>query len=113
MALPGAYAVLAAAIVAEVVATVSLKATEGFTRLWPVALVVGGYALSLYLLSLSLERLPLAFVYSVWAGFGMAGAAIAGWWLFGEVLDASAVAGIALIAAGVYVLARAMGGPGA
>jgi small multidrug resistance pump len=110
---PGAYAVLAAAIVAEVVATVSLKATEGFTRLWPIALVVGGYAISFWLLSLSLERLPLAVVYCVWAGFGMAGAAIAGWLLFGEALDVSAVAGIALIAAGVYVLARAMGGPAA
>ncbi len=106
----GAYLLLGAAIFAEVVATVSLKATAGFTRLWPIVLVVAGYAIAFWLLSLSLERLPLALVYSVWAGFGMVGTAIVGWWLFGERLDMSAVAGIALIAAGVFVLARAMNG---
>lgn len=100
---------LAGAIIAEVVATTALKATDGLTRLGPIMLVVTGYAIAFALLAVSLERFPLAFVYSVWAGFGMVGAALCGWWLFSEPLSPSAGFGIGLITAGVFVLARAMG----
>jgi small multidrug resistance pump len=102
---------LAAAIVAEIVATVSLKASEGMTRLWPIAFVVVGYGISFYLLSESLQRLPLAFVYSVWAGVGIAGTAVVGWLVFGESLDVSAISGLLMIIVGIFVIARAMNGP--
>ncbi|WP_042445606.1 DMT family transporter [Azospirillum sp. B510] len=106
------YGLLGLAILAEISATIALKASDGMSRVGPMMIVVIGYALSFWLLSVSLQRFPVSLVYSVWAGFGMAGAAIAGWWLFGEVLALQALAGISLIALGVFILASAMG-PGA
>ena len=92
------------AILAEVVATTSLKASEGFTRLWPVALMVVGYAASFYLLALTLRSLPLGFAYAVWSGLGTAGAVLAGWALWQESLGPAGLGGVALIVAGVVVL---------
>lgn len=103
------YGVLLLAIVAEIVATTSLKLADGMTRSGPVVLVIAGYSLSFWLLSVSLQRFPIAFVYSVWAGLGMIGTAVLGWRLFGESLSPAAFLGIALIAAGVVILASAMG----
>lgn len=104
------FALLGAAILAEVVATLSLKASAGMTRPGPMVLVVGGYGLAFWLLSLSLERFPIALVYSIWCGLGMVGAAVGGWWLFGQTLGGSALLGVVLITGGVAVLAQAMGG---
>ena len=104
-----AYTHLALAIMAEIAATTALKASEGLCRIGPLAIVVVGYGLSLWLLSLSLERFPLALVYSLWAGLGMIGTALIGWRLFDESLGQTALLGIALIIVGVVVLAGAMG----
>ncbi|MGH3146902.1 MAG: DMT family transporter [Rubrobacter sp.] len=95
---------LGLAILAEIVATTSLKASEGFTRLWPVALVVVGYAASFYLLALTLRSLPLGFAYAVWSGLGTAGAVLVGWILWRESLGLAGLGGVALIVAGVVVL---------
>ena len=95
---------LAVAIVLEVLATSALKASEGFTRLWPSLLVVLGYAGAFYLLSLTLRSLPVGLVYAVWSGAGVVLITLAGWLLFGQKLDAPAFVGIALISAGVVVL---------
>lgn len=107
------YGLLAAAILSEIAATASLKAADGMTRIAPLVIVFVGYGLSFWLLSVSLERFPIAFVYSVWAGFGMIGTAVCGWLLFGESLAPSAIAGIALTVLGTCILARAMGMAGA
>lgn len=104
----GAYGLLALAILAEITATVALKVADGMTRIGPMVIVAIGYALSFWLLSISLQRFPISFVYSVWAGCGMAGAAIGGWWLFNETLAPSALLGIAVIALGVFILASGM-----
>lgn len=109
MTAAGAYGLLGLAILAEIAATTALKAAEGMTRIGPMAIVAIGYALSFWLLSVSLQRFPISLVYSVWAGCGMAGAAIGGWWLFGEALTPAALLGIAVIALGVFILASAMG----
>lgn len=109
MTAAGAYGLLGLAILAEITATIALKAAEGMTRVGPMVIVAVGYGLSFWLLSVSLQRFPISLVYSVWAGFGMAGAAIGGWWLFGEALAPSALLGIAVIALGVFILASAMG----
>jgi small multidrug resistance pump len=108
-----AYGLLFLAITAEIAATTALKVSEGMSRIGPMTIVVGGYGVSLWLLSLSLERFPLALVYSLWAGLGMIGTALIGWRWFGEPLGPAAPAGIALIVAGVVVLATAMGRPSA
>ncbi|CAO3358450.1 DMT family transporter [Azospirillum melinis] len=108
MTAAGAYGLLGLAILAEITATIALKAAEGMTRVGPMVIVAVGYALSFWLLSVSLQRFPISLVYSVWAGVGMAGAAIGGWWLFGEALAPAALLGIAVIALGVFILAGAM-----
>jgi len=95
---------LAVAIASEVVATSALKASEGFTRLWPSVIVVLGYGIAFYCLSLALRTIPVGVAYAVWSGAGVALIALIGWFLFGQELDAAAMVGIGLIVAGVIVL---------
>jgi small multidrug resistance pump len=95
---------LAVAIVMEVVATSALKASDGFTRLLPSALVVVGYAAAFYLLSLTLRTMPVGAVYAVWSGVGVVLITLVGWLVFKQALDLPAFIGIALIASGVIVL---------
>jgi len=95
---------LALAIGSEIIATVALKLSEGFTKPIPVIFVVAGYGLSFYALSLSLRTIPLGVVYAIWSGVGTAAVALIGVLLFKELLDALKVAGIGLIIVGVVML---------
>ncbi len=98
------WLLLSGAIISEVVATSALKATNGFTRLWPSVLVAAGYGAAFSLLSLTLRTIPVGIAYAVWSGAGVALVTLAGWLLYGQRLDAPALAGIALIVAGVVVM---------
>lgn len=95
---------LALAIVSEVIGTSALKATEGFTRLGPSVLVLAGYAIAFYCLSLVLRTIPVGVAYAIWAGSGVALVALVGWIMFGQSLDWAALLGIVLIIAGVVVI---------
>ena len=95
---------LGIAIVTEVVGTVALKPSHGFTRLWPSVMVVVGYGLSFYFMSLALRTLSVGLIYAIWAGAGVALISVIAWVLFGEQLDLPAIAGIVLIIAGVIVI---------
>lgn len=95
---------LSVAIVSEVVATSALKASEGFSRLWPSLVVVAGYGSAFYFLSLTLETIPVGVVYAIWSGAGITLIALAGWILYGQSLDIPAIIGVLLIVAGVVVL---------
>ena len=95
---------LAVAIVAEVVATSMLKASDGFSRLWPSLVVVVGYGVAFYFLSLTLRTIPVGIAYAVWSGAGIVLVSLIAWLGFGQKLDAPALLGIALIVAGVLVL---------
>lgn len=95
---------LAAAIVSEVVATSTLKASAGFSRLWPSLVVIVGYATAFYFLSLTLKTIPVGIAYAIWSGAGVALIALAAWIFFGQALDAPAIVGLSLIVAGVVVL---------
>ncbi len=95
---------LTLAIGSEIVATVSLKLSDGFTRPIPSVVVVVGYALSFYALSITLRSIPLGVVYAVWSGVGTAAVVVIGYFLFREVLDAVKLGGIGLIIAGVVLL---------
>ena len=99
-----AWLLLLAAIVAEVIATSALKASQGFTRPGPTALVVAGYGLAFWLLSLTLRQIPVGIAYAAWSGLGMVLIALAGWWLYGQRLDGWALLGMALVVAGVLVM---------
>jgi small multidrug resistance pump len=95
---------LALAIAAEVVATSALKAAAGFTRPLPALLVVLGYGVAFYCLSLSLRVVPVGVAYAIWSGVGTALIALIGWIVFGQALDPPALIGLALIIGGVAVL---------
>ena len=95
---------LVLAVVAEVVATSALKASLGFTRLWPSLLVVAGYGIAFYLLGLALRSLPVGVAYAIWAGLGIVLVTLVGMVVFGERPDLPGVLGIVLIVAGVVVL---------
>jgi small multidrug resistance pump len=95
---------LALAIGSEIVATVSLKLSDGFTKPAPSVVVVAGYALSFYALSITLRTIPLGVVYAIWSGVGTAAIVVIGLFLFRETLDVVKVAGIGLIIAGVVML---------
>lgn len=98
------YVYLGIAIVAEVIATSALKASEEFTRLWPSLLVVAGYGIAFYMLTLSLRTLPVGVAYAMWSGLGIVLVAGVGVILYGQKLDLAAVVGFALIVAGCLVL---------
>ena len=95
---------LSIAIVAEVIATSALKASDGFSRLGPALVVVVGYGVAFYFLSLALRGIPVGVAYAVWSGVGIVLISVIGWLAFGQTLDAAAVFGIGLIMAGVIVL---------
>ena len=95
---------LSIAIVAEVIGTSALKAADGFTRSGPSLVVVVGYGVAFYFLSLALRGIPVGIAYAVWSGVGIVLISVIGWIAFGQRLDAAAVLGIGLIMAGVIVL---------
>lgn len=95
---------LTIAIVAEVIATSFLKASDGFTKLLPSVAVVIGYAAAFFFLSLTLKEIPVGIAYAVWSGIGVTLIATIGWIFLGQKLDAAAIAGMGLIVAGVVVL---------
>jgi Membrane transporters of cations and cationic drugs len=95
---------LAGAIVAEVIATSALKATEGFTKLTPSIVVVIGYSIAFYLLAQALKTIAVGVAYAVWSGMGIVLVSAIAWVIFGQKLDAWGVVGITLILVGVFVL---------
>lgn len=92
------------AIVAEVIGTSALKASEGFSRTIPAVIVIAAYSASFYFLSLTLKTMPVGIAYAVWSGVGILLISAIGWILFGQKLGVAGIAGIALITAGVIVL---------
>lgn len=98
------YLLLGLAIVFEVIATSLLKASEGFTRLWPSIGTVIGYAAAFYLLALTLKSIPTGVAYAIWSGVGIVLISVIGWVVFKQKLDAPALIGMGLIVAGVAVI---------
>jgi small multidrug resistance pump len=98
------WLVLGCAIVAEVIATSALKASDGFSRLIPSLITVVGYAIAFYLLALTLRTMPVGIAYAIWSGVGTILIGAVAWLWYGQKLDLAAVIGMALIVAGVIVL---------
>lgn len=95
---------LTMAIVAEVIATTMLKASEGFTRLWPSLLVVLGYGVAFWGLSMVVKSMPLGIVYAIWSGMGIVLVSFAAVFVYQQKLDWPAIVGMGLIIAGVLVI---------
>ena len=92
------------AIAAEVVGTSFLRSSAGFTKPVPSVMVVIGYGLAFFFLSLTLKDIPVGIAYAVWSGAGVTLIAVIGWLFLGQKLDAAAILGMSLIIAGVVVL---------
>ena len=95
---------LAIAIVAEVIGTTALKASNEFTRLLPSLMVVAGYGTALYFMSISMRVLPVGIMYAIWSGMGIVLVSVIGWVMYRQALDMPAMIGMGLIIAGAIVI---------
>ncbi len=98
------YLYLTIAIIAEVVATSALKASEAFTKLVPSIVVIVGYGISFCFLSFVLKTIPVGIAYAIWSGVGTALIGIAGAIFFKQMPDVPAIIGMSLIVCGVVVI---------
>lgn len=99
-----AWVLLSIAIFAEIVGTLSLKASDGLTKLWPSLGVLVGYATAFTLMAMSLKKLDVGITYAIWSGVGIIGAAIGGVIFFDQQLSKVTILGMAIIIAGVVVM---------
>ena len=98
------YFYLTIAIIAEVAATSALKASEEFTRLVPSMIVVIGYGVAFYFLTLVLRVIPVGITYAIWSGLGIVLVTVVGIFLYKQTPDLPAIIGMGLIVAGVVVI---------
>ena len=101
--MPG-YLYLAIAIAAEVIATTSMKAIDGFNKPLPLLLVIGGYAIAFWMLILVVRTIPVGIAYAIWAGLGIVLVSIAALVIYQQTLDLPAILGMGLIVSGVVVI---------
>jgi small multidrug resistance pump len=99
-----AWTYLSAAIATEVVGTVFLRYTDGFTKPAPSILVIALYVVSLWMTALALKGLEISLAYAVWAGVGTAAVAVIGMAAMGETVNALKLASIMLVIGGVVGL---------
>jgi small multidrug resistance pump len=98
------YLYLGIAIIAEVVATSALKSSQGFTKPLASIVVVVGYCIAFYCLSIVLKTIPIGVAYAIWAGLGIVLITIVGYFFYQQKLDTAAVVGMSLIVVGVVVI---------
>jgi len=99
-----AYLLLLLAIISEVIGTLALKASGGFSRLWPSLIVVAGYGLAFTLLAQTLKSLGVGPTYATWSALGTVGAAIGGWLIFGEKMSSVSIGGMGIVIAGIVIM---------
>jgi small multidrug resistance pump len=99
-----AYAYLAVAIIAEVIATSALRAANGFTVLLPSIITIIGYIVAFFFLSLTLKTMPVGVAYAIWSGLGIIAVSVIAYFLYKQTLDLPAILGMGLILAGVLVI---------
>lgn len=99
-----AWGLLYLAIIFEVIATSALKASDSFSKLVPSVIVIFGYGLAFYLLSITLRTIPTGVAYAVWSGVGIVLITVISWIMFAQKLNLTALVGIAFIIAGALIL---------
>lgn len=99
-----AWILLSIAIVAEVFGTLSLKASDGLSKLWPSLGVLVGYATAFTLMAMSLKKLDVGITYAIWSGVGIIGAAVGGLVFFDQQLSKMTILGMAIIVVGLVVM---------
>ena len=98
------FLILIVAVLFETIGTTALQASQQFSKLGPSIVVVLSYAISFFLLSVTLKFMPVGVVYALWSGMGIVFIAIIGLLVFGQRLDFAAVAGLAMIVGGIVVI---------
>jgi small multidrug resistance pump len=98
------WLLLSITIVAEVIGTVALRFSDGFTRLWPSVICVVAYVFTFYGLAVTVRELPLGLVYAIWAGAGTALVAVIGMAALGETVSGLKIVSLALVVAGIVGL---------
>jgi len=99
-----AYLYLFFAIVFETIATSALKMSESFTKLYPSIVVIVGYSLSFYLMTIVMKYLPVGVTYAIWSGVGIVFITLIGAYLYNQHVDLAAIVGMGLIIAGIVVI---------
>lgn len=92
------------AICAEVIASSSLKATEGFTKIIPSIVVIIGYITSFYFLSITLKTLPMGIAYAIWSGLGIILISLIGYVFYKQSIGMTSIIGIIFIIIGVIII---------
>ena len=95
---------LAIAIVAEVIATTALKASDGFRNLTPSVITAIGYGIAFWCMSQAMRTVPVGIVYALWSGVGIVLITSIAWILYRQQIDTAGLIGIGLILAGVVVI---------
>lgn len=99
-----AWVYLLAAGILEIGWASLMKASEGYTKLWPTVGMVVFMIGSFSLLSLAMKTLPLGTAYAIWTGIGAVGAFAVGAVILGEPLTPLRIAGVTLVVSGLVVL---------
>ncbi|MBW1616206.1 MAG: multidrug efflux SMR transporter [Deltaproteobacteria bacterium] len=99
-----AYFYLVIAVIAEVIATSALKASEEFTKFFPSLIVIIGYAAAFYFFTLILRTIPVGVTYALWSGLGIVLVTLAGMFLYKEIPDLPAIVGIGFIIIGIIII---------
>ncbi|MFI5507363.1 DMT family transporter [Mycobacterium sp. NPDC051804] len=99
-----AWMLLVFAGLLEIVWAIALKQSDGFTRLWPSVIGIGGAVLSFVLLAVALRQLPAGTGYAVWVGIGAVGVAVAGMVLFSEAVSIARLLFLSIIVVGIVGL---------
>ncbi|HHF3064155.1 TPA: multidrug efflux SMR transporter [Vibrio diabolicus] len=95
---------LSIAIVCEVIATSYIPKTEQFTKMMPSTVVLIGYGIAFFLLSVTVKTMPVGVVYAIWSGVGIVLVATVGYFVYGQRLDLPALVGIGFILTGVMIV---------
>lgn len=95
---------LSIAIVCEVIATSYIPKTEQFTKMMPSTVVLIGYGIAFFLLSVTVKTMPVGVVYAIWSGAGIVLVTTVGYFVYGQRLDLPALVGIGFILTGVMIV---------
>ncbi|MFM9277463.1 DMT family transporter [Paenibacillus jiagnxiensis] len=99
-----AYLFLAISIIGELIGTSMLKASEGFSKLYPTIFTIVAFGISFFCLSLTLKTLPLNMTYAIWSGVGAVATVLISVLIWKEKINTGSIVGIALIVIGVVIL---------
>ena len=92
------------AIITEVIATTALKESENFSKVIPSIIVIIGYSLTFFFMSLTIREMSLGITYAIWSGLGILLICLVGYFRYGQNLDLPAILGVLFIGIGILII---------